>query len=61
MPDSTVRPYGAALDREIERAGERLADSVTFGLARRPLGMAVCTLVWALSLPAQLLARFGNG
>jgi hypothetical protein len=61
MPDSNVRPYGATLDREIERAGEQIADSVTFGLARRPLGMAVCALVWALSLPAQLLARLSSG
>lgn len=61
MPDSNVRPYGIALDREIERAAEQIADSVTFGLARRPLGMAICTLVWALSLPAQLFARLSGG
>jgi hypothetical protein len=61
MPDCDVRPYGAALDREIERAAEQIADSVTFGLARQPLGMAACTLVWALSLPAQLLVRWSGG
>ncbi len=52
MPDGERR-IEDGYDQAVDRAADELAQSVTRGLAKRPLALLYCTLVWAVSLPLQ--------
>lgn len=55
MPDGIANKptIEEGFDHMVDAAAEELAHSVTRGVARRPLALAVCALVWVASLPLQ--------
>jgi hypothetical protein len=54
MPDGgSERRIEHGYNETVDQAAHVLAQSVTRGLAKRPLGLLYCTFVWLASLPLQ--------